>query len=228
MLAKAGDAGRGAAALGEPPALPLEPAERALIKRLLALPGGGGGGGRAARAAPDRRLRARAGAGVHARSTATAGWSAPRARASRTSGSRCASRRSGRSPRRSACSASARRTRCERRTRAARGGTRRSRASRGRDPRPGIGRVRMPACSQTTSMTGAEKIMSFSATSTVMRSRGAGVEGRRGTGGSRRRSRASPSGRRRDELGRLLEQREVGRGDGERVVGRRRREHLAP
>ena len=65
MLAKAGEE-RVEAALGagaRPDAL--HPAERELIKKLLAFPGRGRRGGRAAQPAPHRRLRARARPGLH-------------------------------------------------------------------------------------------------------------------------------------------------------------------
>ena len=53
------------------------PSERALVKKLLDFPAEVGGGRRPPRAAPHRRLRAGARAGVHAPSTATARSSAP-------------------------------------------------------------------------------------------------------------------------------------------------------
>ena len=76
------------------------------------VPGRGGRGGGAPRAAPDRRLRARAGADVHGVLPRLPGRRRRAARRSSRSGSACASRRGGRSPARSACSASKRRTRC--------------------------------------------------------------------------------------------------------------------
>ena len=65
VLRKAGEE-RVAAALAAPrDGLALEPAERELVKKLLAFPARGRRGGRAPRAAPDRHLRARDRADVH-------------------------------------------------------------------------------------------------------------------------------------------------------------------
>ena len=66
MLRKAGDARVARAAqVADGAARELHPAERALIKRLLAFPAEVAEAADAARAAPHRRLRARARAGLH-------------------------------------------------------------------------------------------------------------------------------------------------------------------
>ena len=69
ILAKAGERARArrrsASARASASASRCTPAERALIELLLAFPARGGRGGRAPRPAPDRGLRARAGAGLH-------------------------------------------------------------------------------------------------------------------------------------------------------------------
>ena len=100
MLAQGGRGARRARRWRDAPAErgePLHPSERALIKQLLALPRRGRRGGRAPRAAPDRRLRARAGAGLH-RLLPRLPRGRRRARGARVAcGSRCASRRSARS-----------------------------------------------------------------------------------------------------------------------------------
>ena len=91
----------GERAAGGPATCSLAPRRAGADQEAARLPGRGGGGGRPPRAAPDRRLRARAGRRPSRRSTATARWSAPSPRRSSRSGSGCAWRPSARSPARS-------------------------------------------------------------------------------------------------------------------------------
>ncbi len=90
----------------------LHPSERALILKLLAFPDEVAEAADTAGAPPDRRLRARAGPGVHRLLPGLPGGRGRRPSRSRASASRCRWRRSARSRSRSGCSGSRRRSRC--------------------------------------------------------------------------------------------------------------------
>ena len=143
MLRKAGDerVAEALAASGE--GLELQPAERELVKKLLAFPAEAAEAAVAAGAAPRRRLRARAGADVHRVLPRLQGRRRRAACSSSPSGSACAWPRGARSRGRSTCSASPRPTRC--RSRPRRSGRRAAAGRRATAPRPATRRW-SPAC----------------------------------------------------------------------------------
>ena len=152
MLRKAGRAV--AAALAEPARRRAHPAERALIKKLLAFPGEVGRGGRAARAAPDRRLRARARAGRSPPSTATARCATPAPTRCARCGSAEVRATMASSPGRWASWGSRRRSRCDRPARRAPAGAR-ARRRRPRSP-AGPARRSRPAAPRRAARRGLE------------------------------------------------------------------------